>query len=156
MSSTSKLVAAAAVLVLIAILIWAFAFRSDRLDPWAESTVPYDPECTSECEVLGELADTAHGAPAVTVSVNPNVDDPIAQWSDCLSDVMTCVQDKTDPFQPLEVKAPVFNTCVIESQCPDPCIERYQRLAQNDSTRMEQAFNRVFADKDAICAPRVS
>ena len=57
-------------------------------EPWAETTTPFDPDC-ARCEPLGS-GHFGHGGD-VLVMIDPSVDDPPVQWSNCVRSLIDCV-----------------------------------------------------------------
>ena len=82
-------------------------------DIWAPTTVPYDPECKTGCEPLA-MGDYGHLG-ELEISYNPDVDDPIAQWADCLESFQACLFDGRDALE-----------CSQQSSCPAACRVDYE------------------------------
>jgi hypothetical protein len=125
-----------------------------KLDVWARATVPYSAGCAGGCETLRAIG-LAHGggpeqataATAPRLVYNPRINDPIAQWGDCLQSIMTCVRS-----QPRGQKTGI-DTCVAQSSCPAACKERYASGAGADFSTAEASLFGVFVDEDAVCRP---
>lgn len=134
---------------------WFLFIRTPYGDVWAKTTVPYDPTCQSGCTAVNQLdGGQSHGASEIAVFVNPDVDDPIAQWGDCLQSIFTCVEAQSDPFQPGDQKASTVKSCVAASSCPAACIERFSRRSTGGAADVEAALDDIFIDKAGWCVPR--
>lgn len=119
-------------------------------DIWAPATVPFDPECTENCEILREGAG-AHGSSdpedKIEFKYNPAVDDDIAQYGDCLEGIVNCMTA-------LDVEdADGMRACVTNAPCPDLCKERFAEKASGDAAAVEKAFYDLFIDPAGICVP---
>jgi len=144
-------------LILVLGVIAFFMFRPAPLPPdvWAETTVPFDPACTENCEELGGVIDSAHGSPALEFSYNPNVDDAVAQYGDCMQSVFQCIADaELDPFADQSQKAAVTRGCVAQSICPAECKDRFASEASGSPAAVMTAFESTFIANDAWCLPR--
>jgi hypothetical protein len=86
------------------------------IEYWRPTTIAYDPACAAGCEPFRAVAPAHNVAAAEAVAVpmlafNPNVDDAIAQWGDCLESIIECVRQ-----QPRNAALNV-NGCVRLSVC---------------------------------------
>lgn len=131
-----------AVIAGVAWLLWPAAPR----DPWKPTTVPRTAECGPGCKVIGEF-DTAHG-PRIRVTEQPAVDDPVAQWADCMTSIRTCAEREGRD---------AFAGCVAKSACPRLCKDDFRRRTGTtpDVPRLRASFEATFLADDAPCLPRV-
>lgn len=127
----------------------------EKLDVWADAAVPYAPECPpAGCKTLrvtglthgGGPDDSAAAAPPRIV-YNPNIDDAVAQWGDCLQSILTCVRAEAPG------EAASVDNCVDAAACPQACKERYQSASGGDFERAQAALFSVFVETDAVCRP---
>ena len=145
-------------LILVAALVTAIYLNFFYVKPagsnlWTTTTVPYDSTCKENCEVAGSLGNN-HGSPEIDLLYNPNVDDSVAQWGDCLQSVFVCVSAGNKPNISQIEKAGLARVCVQNSTCPAPCRERYGLKAANSPEAARQAFDDVFVNEDAWCRPQ--
>lgn len=156
------LIIAALALVLILLAIWFFFFRDTRPHVWAEATVPYTVDACEEEGACPELNIPAsgHGAHGdenlMLFAYNPEIDDPIAQWGDCLDQVLACVQEGTAEEIDDEARAPLIDGCVEAANlCPAECREEYvSRASAGSFEAAERAFFSVFVEERGYCVPR--
>jgi len=120
---------------------------------WTTTTVPYDTSCAENCQVAGSLGSN-HGTPEVDLLYNPNVDDSVAQWGDCLQSVFVCVSAGNKPDISQIGKADLARLCVQNSTCPAPCRERYALTAAKSPEAAKQVFDEIFVNEDAWCRPQ--
>jgi len=115
------------------------------LGEWAPTTVAYDPSCASGCEVVEE-GDYGHIG-ELRLLVNPDVDDPIAQWGDCIESFTVCIDNGMDA-----------RSCSEGSVCPDECRAEYEgRLVGLSGLEAElRAFQAVYVDEGAPCLPPIN
>ncbi len=111
-------------------------------EPWNATTVPYDPECDEDCEDVAEV-NIGHFGEA-TIRENAAVDDPVAQWGDCIDSMIDCMDD-----------GGTAAACVSSSVCPGPCKTEFDRLAEglSDEDELLDVFETVFIQADAVCRP---
>jgi hypothetical protein len=111
--------------------------------PWRQTTTPYDPACSTGCKEIKHVRDH-HGAD-LHMRVNPNVDDAIAQWGDCLQSFTDCVGKDTTAIA----------QCVARSACPAPCRAAFasQAAGEGDPRRLLDIFESVFVRDGAMCRP---
>lgn len=135
--------AAGAVALVAAITFWAMWHP----DPWKPTTVPRTAECGPGCKVIGEF-DTAHG-PRIRVTEQPAVDDPVAQWADCMASIRTCAEREGRD---------AFAGCVAKSACPRLCKDDFRRRTGTtpDVARLRASFEATFLADDAACLPKVA
>lgn len=109
---------------------------------WAPTTTPYDPECASGCEVIAE-GEFGHVG-SVTLAFNPNVDDPVAQWGDCIESFRACVDRGGDAL-----------ACSESSECPEDCRATFAAQVEGVSELEAQVgvFKAVYLDEGAPCLP---
>ena len=111
-------------------------------NPWEETTVPYDPDCASGCI---ELANDHYGHIGdVEWMVNPDVDDPIAQWGDCLQSFVDCMDGGGEPM-----------ACSQSSECPEACQREFSRRVEGveDEEAQLDVFEAVYILDEAPCLP---
>lgn len=115
-----------------------------KLAVWRPATVPFDPECRTGCTEVGRTAPLAHTQMQLIIRANPAIDDPIAQWGDCLESVLGC-------FERDGALAP----CVEQAACPAQCkaLFRSRAAAAVDENGRVDAFDAVFVDRAAPCRP---
>ena len=111
---------------------------------WAPTTTAYDPECASGCQVLEE-GEFGHVG-AVSLSFNPDVDDPVAQWGDCIESFRVCVGGGGE-----------VGSCSEDSVCPEDCKADFEARLGSASEIGGQlaAFKAVYLDEGAPCLPPV-
>lgn len=128
--------------VLVLLLLW-WLLRSSGSVEWAETTVPYDPTCATDCEVVGMISPGHRGA-VMPLAVNPNVDDPIAQWADCIDTFTQCMEATPDPL-----------ACMAGGSCPDACRSAYAAEVSTVPGLEGQlrVFQEMFLDDEAFCRP---
>jgi len=109
---------------------------------WAPTTVPYDPSCASGCEVIEE-GDFGHIG-KIMLLANPDVDDPVAQWGDCIQSFRVCIEAGGDA-----------RPCSEGSECPEDCRAQLEERIRNvtDLRTQLDAFKGVYLDEDAPCLP---
>ena len=129
-------------IVLLLFLLWWF-FRASGSVEWAETTIPYDPTCATDCEVVGMIA-PGHRGSVMPLAVNPNVDDPIAQWAGCIDTFTQCMEADRDPL-----------ACMAGGNCPDACRSAYEEEASKtpDLEGQLRIFQEMFLDDEAFCRP---
>lgn len=144
--------ASAGFLLLLALSLFNFYERHVFLFLWEPTSVAYDASCQVNCKDVRFIS-TGHNVRAPlegelpVISYNPDVDDPIAQWGDCLDSIMRCVRD-----QPRNL-GPAVNTCVRQSQCPAKCVRRFLSDTGPSIEQAERALFTVFVRPDAVCRP---
>jgi hypothetical protein len=152
------------VLTITGALVWWFLLRDDRPDVWEETTVPYTEDACEEegaCEVYAQALG-GHGAHdgegLFEFSYNPAIDDPIAQWGDCLDSVFTCISAGMDAAAARGADADrvtLINGCVAQAECPGECKDRFaSRAAGEDFEGLEAVFFDMFVDERGYCVPR--
>jgi len=151
MSATSmvqgraKLVLILALILIALLLLWLL--RPAPFNPWQPTTVEYTADCGADCVEVepNKAGETGRGhGSAVEFQYNPKVDDAVAQWSDCIADVIACIDsDKALP------------NCVDTARCPTPCKTRFTEAATGaaDTEAQLDAFEAVFIDESADCRP---
>lgn len=118
--------------------------ETEPVSVWAETTVPFDPSC-ARCEEIGSGEDPHLGK--VTLKLDLETDDPVAQWGRCFEAFVPCFQ-RTG----VDVRA-----CVAEAPCPQVCRDAFDVRAQGigDDARdaLLDAFEEIFYDPDSLCGP---
>ncbi|GAB4175662.1 MAG: hypothetical protein Kow0020_11400 [Wenzhouxiangellaceae bacterium] len=116
---------------------------------WQATTHTFDPErcIQGQCQELLRLAPAA-GETFIILS-DTQVDDPIAQWSDCLSSVAICIE------QEQQDSAPAILNCVRTSRCPESCRTRFEQRAAGveDTDQLWRLFEEDFVTRGARCVP---
>ncbi len=152
-------------LLLAALAAYLYLGRDIRADVWQEATVPYDESACDEegeCEVFATSA-AGHGShdpeDAIEFFYNPDIDDAIAQWGDCIGAVFVCIE--TNMQQAGEGggepdRASIINTCVAEAEdCPNECKAHFASQARGlDFDAMEALFFATFVEERGYCVPR--
>lgn len=130
-------------------------------DLWAEATYEPDPDCEAgspECPVFIEPFPIGHGGSGSETGLTmmavtyPRLDDPIAQWGQCMDTVLTCVRPASG--ETADARAAQLRSCVAQSACPPACRERYAARAGTDLETAHGQFLEIFVEEDAWCAPR--
>jgi len=155
------LLLSAALFMLAAIVVWWFMSSRDAppADLWADGNYVADPDCvagTAECPVFMEARPVGHGSPTdgdlvLTAVHYPGLDDPIAQWGQCMDSVLTCLAPASEATP--EEKAGRLRACVAQAECPQACRDRF---ADRAGTALESAmaeFDAIFVAEEAWCAP---
>lgn len=150
-------------LLLLGLAVVLFLLGRDRPpnDLWAEASYVADPDCeagSAECPVFIDPLPVGHGgsaassAPTLYAVTYPGLDDPIAQWGQCMDSVLSCLT----PLEgaPAEERAAGLHTCVAASACPQACRDRYAARAGTDLATAHASFVEIFVEEDAWCAPR--
>ncbi len=111
-------------------------------DPWQPGNSELDPECTG-CEDFADVRFAHLGD--VELKVAASLDDPLAQWGECIASFFAC----------WEVEGRPVPECVTQSVCPAPCVAEFRRevVGAVDPQHEIYAFNRVFVDETAPCGP---
>lgn len=109
-------------------------------DPWLPGSGPSDESCEG-CEPFAEIHDPH--IRELDLQLDPGLDDPLAQWGECIGTFFACWDDDGRPVP----------TCVADSSCPEPCKAQFRRevVEATDEEQEIYAFNRVFVDDDAPC-----
>jgi len=134
--------------VVAALLFWYLR----KPDLWQETSVPYDPACTSDCIEAGSIGG-AHGTKGATFYYDPAIDDAVAQWGDCVQSIFVCIEKGGDPAASLDEKAKVVRDCVAASACPAACTDRFAARAGTTPEGVQTAFDALFLQKNAWCEP---
>lgn len=130
-------------------------------DLWAAATYMPDPECEAgspDCPVLIEPFPVGHGGDASDTAVTmlavsyPRLDDPIAQWGQCMDTVLTCLAPAQ--YESDAERAGRLRSCVAEAACPQACRDRFASRAGEDLASAHAAFLEIFVEEDAWCAPQ--
>jgi hypothetical protein len=114
------------------------------LDVWRPATVPFDPTCATGCTEVSRTAPLGHFQGTLRLRVNPAVDDPVAQWGDCLESVLVCYEADG-----------ALAACVAQAQCPPDCKTLFAEAAAGaaDDEARVAAFEAVFVGAGAPCRP---
>ena len=112
---------------------------------WSPTRVPYDPSCASDCEVVEE-GNYGHIG-ELQLLVNPDIDDPIAQWGDCIESFTVCIDNGMDA-----------QSCSEGSVCPEECRVEYEErlVGLSDLEAQLLAFQAVYIDEGARCVPPIA
>lgn len=118
---------------------------------WEPTRTPFNPErcLKGKCEEMLNLPLPQNKGLAFSILVDREVDDEIAQWSDCLSSIGLCVEKNT------EFSKEVLLDCVGKSLCPQRCKEGFeQRVMKVNSTEdLWQNFDEYFVAEGGGCVP---
>ena len=118
--------------------------------PWRQPRHPFDPKrcLNGKCKKLLRLPPVANED--VSIMVDPEIDDGVAQWSDCIGSIAQCVDRKR------EVTVQGFQACVGQSKCPESCKEGFARKTREvqDVNGMMTEFTAYFVDEGGACVPR--
>lgn len=138
-----KLIAIALFGIVVLLLLLWWLLRGPAEVTWQETTVPYDPECATDCEAVALVA-PGHRGQAELLMANPNVDDPIAQWGDCIDTFTTCMDRDRDSA-----------ACMTASSCPAECKDAYgSGLSDTEGLEAELTlFQSMFLEAGAYCRP---
>ncbi len=148
----------AALVLLLAVGGWlAFTFVgrdrgtpvSERPALWKPPVRPWEPD---HCErrPCRPLAALSVGPSDLVLLVDPELDDAVAQWGDCVDQFRSCVDRLQDP-----TAASVHACMANATACPAPCREAFRRPAgdASDLAGLLAAFSEVYLDLDAPCLP---
>lgn len=85
------------------------------------------------------------------IRTDPALDDPIAQWGDCMDSVFACVGfdgpgDEAD-------RANHLRQCVAQSSCPAACRDHFAAEASGDLQSVVEAFQASFLEEASWCSP---
>jgi hypothetical protein len=122
-------------------------------NPWKQTSVPYDAPCDEECvKKMKHLAEVkgVH-AGKFNMYYQPDIDDEIAQWGDCLQSIMTCIETRGG-----EGPAVMVRPCVLASDCPDLCKKEFKEHAGliQDFEGLMGALEKTFILDSALCMPQ--
>jgi len=127
--------------IFIVIVIISGQLKEDVFNPWQPATVTYDPSCSGDkCKPAGAVSLGHFGD--VEFAIQPDVDDAIAQWGDCLDSLMACMKKDGKP-----------GDCVDRSICPQPCKQRYHESTPDDVEFLAglDAIETLFVKNGAAC-----
>jgi len=130
-----------AVATLLVILLILWQFRSETFNPWVPATVAYDSECSGDkCKPAGTVSLGHFGD--VEFAIQPDVDDAVAQWGDCLDSLMACMEKDGTP-----------GDCVDRSTCPQACKQKYHESTPGDVEYLAglDAIESLFVKEGAAC-----
>lgn len=119
---------------------------------WKETTVTYDPTCSDGCVELLNRRAGAHGGGG-KLSVDPNVNDPIAQWGDCVGSIMSCYESRVTDESFNAKREAAMHACVLESACPAECRDHYRASVEDNMARVNATLESVFLGERAACLP---
>lgn len=129
--------------------------RNDFLDVWQPATTPYDPACTEGCEEVAVREGDGHGVYGARLLYNPKVDDPVAQWSDCVMSITVCFQEEADDSMDQREMDDVMKVCVQKSQCPSRCRDAFRAKVEGISRwSVDEELENVFVGEHALCLPQ--
>lgn len=151
----------AALLVLAVAAVWWFLNSRDAppADLWAAGSYVADPDCvagSAECPVFMEARPVGHGSPtdgdlALTAVHYPGLDDPIAQWGQCMDSVLTCLAPASEATPGEKVE--MLRACVARAECPPACRDRFADRAGSALESAMVEFDAIFVAEEAWCAP---
>ncbi|MEM7153562.1 MAG: hypothetical protein AAF799_12020 [Myxococcota bacterium] len=109
--------------------------------PWTPGNGEFDDSCEQGCEEFLELT-TPHSG-ELDLRLATELDDPLAQWGECIGTFFACWGDEQRPVP----------ECVQAATCPAACKAEFTRqvVDAEDEEQEIHAFNRVFVDDDAPC-----
>ncbi len=118
--------------------------------PWQPTHHAFDPNRCKDGKCKEMLRLPMMGTSKLSFMVDPEVDDPVAQWSDCLASITQCI-DHNDTFT---VKG--FHECVRQSTCPESCKDGFNHKTQHtsDIKGMMAAFDTYFIGEGGTCVPK--
>lgn len=119
---------------------------------WNETSTAYDPECDESCTEILNRPQGSHGG-SVRIGVKPDIDDPVAQWSDCIESIMTCYEGRLDADDFDGELNPAMHDCVLSSACPSECRDHYQSTVNDNLDALNAALESVFLGERAACLP---
>jgi hypothetical protein len=130
--------------------------REDFVDVWKPTTTPYSPVCdSSDCEVLSFHEGSVHGVTGTQLIYNPNIDDAISQWGDCIMEVSLCFYEGSNQETSTIEMQENLSACVQKSECPSKCKNAYAiSYNQRRSKEAWDIFEDVFSGEDALCLPK--
>lgn len=129
--------------------------REDFLDVWRPTTTPYDPACKEGCEELAVREGDGHGVYGGRLLYNPKVDDPVAQWSDCVMSITLCFADETKDGMRQGEMDDILKVCVQDSQCPSRCKDVFRAKLEGLSyLTVDEELENVFVGEQALCLPK--
>lgn len=129
--------------------------REDFLDVWQPTTTPYDPSCSEGCEELAVREGGTHGMSGMRLLYNPKVDDPIAQWSDCVMSITLCFEAEADDNMDQREMDDVLKICVQKSHCPSRCKDTFRAKVEGlGFLTVDEELENVFVGEQALCLPR--
>ncbi len=110
--------------------------------PWSATTHPPDPTCDSGCVEVYRA--TSHHFGELVLMLDPEIDDPPAQWAECAMGVLTCWWNE----------AREIPVCVDAATCPQTCKDAFHDAAEGalDEATLLAAFRRVFLDPGGRCS----
>jgi hypothetical protein len=113
------------------------------LDVWQPATVPFDPACVG-CEEIEITEILPHVGTEVQFLYDPAVDDPIAQWGDCLASMLECFRDGAG-----------VRACAADAACPSACKDLFAERAPlaADEPALLGVLNGVYVHVNAPCRP---
>lgn len=133
---------------LIAIIVFFWRSRHPH-SVWQPATHSFSIEnCTrGKCKEFLRLPPL--GDMKVSFLVDPEVDDEIAQWSDCLASVAKCMDKGAD------YSGKALIACVKQSACPQACKESFSHKASSlsDDDKVWALYNSQFVDEGGECLP---
>lgn len=105
---------------------------------WQKPTKSFGDACTQNCELVTKLS-AGHGrTQSLAVIYDPEIDDEIAQWGDCLQSVMRCTTSGGD-----------IARCTADATCPVPCIAAFEEMPGD----RQSAFEAIFINDGGLCVP---
>lgn len=129
--------------------------REDFLDVWEPTTTPYDAQCGEGCQEFASVEGDSHGYSSGRLLYNPAVDDPVAQWSDCVMSITMCFAETAEDTMSSREKDDVLITCVADSQCPARCREAFRSKTRTIMPgTVDTELENVFVGEQALCLPQ--
>jgi hypothetical protein len=115
----------------------------EPLDVWAATTVPFDSDC-ADCEEIDVTDFLPHFGGQTTFLYNEDIDDPVAQWADCLGSMLDCFQADG-----------AVSDCAAAADCPAECKALFTQRAPPgaDELTLLEVLNGVYVNCGAPCKP---
>ena len=128
---------------LIGLVIILTIWPADNPSVWKESKNTYQPDCGENCQHIAQVH-PGHRGTTLQLLYNPEIDDAVAQWSDCISTVMSCWKE-----------GETFAQCVQTASCPQGCKENfYENIGSNtDPKKQRETFEALFIHEGGMCVP---
>ncbi len=114
---------------------------------WKPTTVPWTPDCQG-CSTVYE-AETTPGGNKLRIQSNSQVDDPVAQWAECVDEALACVRAGGG--------APALVGCVASAgKCPQACRDMYAAQVApvvGQPAEEQRVYQALFVARGGACRP---
>ena len=116
---------------------------SELTPAWSPTTEAFSLDCGNDCQTVRAEQQGRHGV-QIPLVYNPAVDDPVAQWGDCVASVIQCVETDQAPA-----------SCIRNSACPANCLAALEQQVPDDANEQAalDAFEALFIRPGASCRP---